>query len=881
MVSEKEFQVLKAIAFSTGRLTQRELSEITGYSLGTISRIYNVFIDEKFIDKDYKLLLAGRNELEKYRVKNAIILAAGMTMDTNPIAKNIPKGLYLVKGEVLIERLILQLQEIGINQIYVVIGFKMDQFFYLEKKYGVHLIPNTTYLTRNNNGSLYSVRKILGNSYIIPNDEYFTENVFSLYEYKSYYATAYSNTRTKESFVRLDDNDRILGVYKGGESGWVMLGHSYLTKEFADCYIEYLETVYDLYETRRLFWEEIFYPRLKTMALYAKKYDKGVIYEFDELSELQGFDNQFFNNINPNIYKLICEIFNATRNEITDIKPERANSVDILFRFKVRNDEFIFRYPSRESAELINYAIEGANNKIVKEYGLDDSFIYEDKRGYRISMISSELDQLEQSKCIQLLEILKNEQMPIVHSFDFREHIQSIFQLLDDDQLLRAAQFDDLKDDILSLLTLIENDQWEKRFCHNNISSNKFRMCNSSIVLTDWSFSGVNDIGYDIAALSCAFSENGNLDENVIGKFLNITVEVKRHLLGCMAVLCYHKFLLGIYYSGMENEYFDNLYKNWKLARKYLQKAVDMYAQKRNKYLTNEQIKYVEEKVSEKIAALDPLSGGVTNTTYKLITKSGKQYVLRIPGVGTNSYINRKDEMRNIAAIDLLGIMPRIVCADSESGILILGYLEKAQPCSMEDIYDVKSLQCICRLLCRLHTSGIRFQNEFDILKQQSMYREHLRNLDGKSPQQLLREEERMNFWMSYLLSNYPKEVVPCHVDPKLNNFMKKGRKLYLLDWEYSGMADCYFELANFSLINNLTDEEEILFLNCYCQISGIKFDKVKFMLYKFATDYLWIYWHLIKCHQKFMVEYNEMSWKKRLKRAKIIIDKLEKEQEI
>ena len=400
MLTEKEFNVLNAIRSANVPLTQRELVEITGYSLGSISKIYNTIRDAGFVNGDYKILENGWAELERFRVNNAIILAAGITTDTNPISKTIPKGLYIVKGEILIERLIKQLQAIGIKQIYVVVGFRMEQFFYLEKKYGVYLIPNTTYMTRNNNGSLYCVRELLGNSYIIPNDEYFTDNVFSQYEYKSYYATVYTDSKTKESFVKLDDNNRILRVYKGGKSGWVMLGHSYLSKDFSQNYIKWLEEVYNQYETKKLFWEEIFYPHLKSTHFYAKKYDKDVIYEFDELNELQGFDNQFLNNINSNIYKLICEIFNASKNEITDIKPEKESDIDILFRFKVRNDEFVFRYPSKESTELINYAIEETNNKISKMCGVDESIIYIDRRGYKISMASSKLDKLDRDKCI-------------------------------------------------------------------------------------------------------------------------------------------------------------------------------------------------------------------------------------------------------------------------------------------------------------------------------------------------------------------------------------------------------------------------------------------------------------------------------------------------
>ena len=93
MLTEKEFNVLNAIRSANVPLTQRELVEITGYSLGSISKIYNTIRDAGFVNGDYKILENGWAELERFRVNNAIILAAGITTDTNPISKTIPKGL--------------------------------------------------------------------------------------------------------------------------------------------------------------------------------------------------------------------------------------------------------------------------------------------------------------------------------------------------------------------------------------------------------------------------------------------------------------------------------------------------------------------------------------------------------------------------------------------------------------------------------------------------------------------------------------------------------------------------------------------------------------------------------------------------------------------
>ena len=78
--------------------------------------------------------------------KNAIILAAGKSDSLAPFTYEKPKGLFTVKNEILIERQIEQLIEAGINEIYVVIGYMKEKFFYLERKYPeVILVINNTF----------------------------------------------------------------------------------------------------------------------------------------------------------------------------------------------------------------------------------------------------------------------------------------------------------------------------------------------------------------------------------------------------------------------------------------------------------------------------------------------------------------------------------------------------------------------------------------------------------------------------------------------------------------------------------------------------------------------------------------------------------------
>lgn len=111
-------------------------------------------------------------------MKNAIILAAGKSSHFAPFTYEKPKGIFRVKGQVLIERQIEQLQEAGITEIYVVVGYMKEKFFYLEKKYGIKLIVNNMFDKKGNLYSLYQAREYLSDTYICCADHYFVENPF-------------------------------------------------------------------------------------------------------------------------------------------------------------------------------------------------------------------------------------------------------------------------------------------------------------------------------------------------------------------------------------------------------------------------------------------------------------------------------------------------------------------------------------------------------------------------------------------------------------------------------------------------------------------------------------------------------------------------------
>lgn len=271
--------------------------------------------------------------------------------------------------------------------------------------------------------------------------------------------------------------------------------------------------------------------------------------------------------------------------------------------------------------------------------------------------------------------------------------------------------------------------------------------------------------------------------------------------------------------------------------------------------------------MNEKCIKICEVSGGVTNKNYSIITKKC-HYILRLPGKGTNEYINRHWEIENLKKLSALKLSPEILYYNVETGIIISKYLENNIPMSKNDISNPKRITLICDCLSKLHSSSIYFTNEFDLEKTKEHYLSILKKMNVSLPSELLCYNNNLNNAMQSLFKIYPKELVPCHGDPKLNNFLLKDNKIWMIDLEYSGMADRYFDLVNMAMTNNLNSEEEKHFLEVYEKISAHSIDYKKYILYKIATDYMWIFWHLIKLSQNELVEYNENTWHIRLYRA-------------
>lgn len=283
-----------------------------------------------------------------YKVDNAVIMAAGTASRFAPLSYEKPKALIEVKGEILLERQIKQLQSAGINEIIIVVGYKKEQFMYLKEKYGVVIVENKDYLTRNNNSTINAVREYLGNTYICSSDNYFTSNPFESEVDDAYYAAVYADGQTKEWCMTEDENGYINSVNIGGENAWYMLGHTFWTREFSEKFLEILDRIYDLPETADLLWEAIYMRHLDKLKMKIRRYEPDFIFEFDTLDELRVFDTSYVDDTRSEILKSIAKELDCSQRDIIDVKAFKdADNAAAGIVFNVNGSSYNYNYKDK------------------------------------------------------------------------------------------------------------------------------------------------------------------------------------------------------------------------------------------------------------------------------------------------------------------------------------------------------------------------------------------------------------------------------------------------------------------------------------------------------------------------------------------------------
>lgn len=189
-------------------------------------------------------------------------------------------------GEPLIERTIKQLHEVGVKEIHIVVGFMKEQFEYLIDEYGVDLIVNEEYASKNNLHSLYLAASHLSNTYIIPCDIWCDRNPFHRHELYSWYMV--SDLMDDESTVRVNRKMELVTSNQGGNA---MVGISYLVGEQCEIVRARLKKWDENPKYDESFWEETLYDKDR-MIVQARVVHANNVVEINTYEQLRELDEE-------------------------------------------------------------------------------------------------------------------------------------------------------------------------------------------------------------------------------------------------------------------------------------------------------------------------------------------------------------------------------------------------------------------------------------------------------------------------------------------------------------------------------------------------------------------------------------------------------------
>ena len=237
-----------------------------------------------------------------------------------------------------------------------------------------------------------------------------------------------------------------------------------------------------------------------------------------------------------------------------------------------------------------------------------------------------------------------------------------------------------------------------------------------------------------------------------------------------------------------------------------------------------------------------PLGGGITNRNYRIDT-DGEAYVLRIAGSDTQLLgINRENEYAANLAAGKLGIAPEVFYFIRPEGYLVTRFIT-GSPILPEEICQPENIRRVMDVVHRIHSMP-EIPGRFDAFRVVTEYSETARRYQVTFPDNFDWLIKRMQA-AEEALKFQPILARPCHNDLLNANFLTDGQ-LYVLDWEYAGMGDIFFDLANFSDHHKLTDEQDRWLLKCYFeQVAPSYWAHLKIM--KILSDLREATWALVQ----------------------------------
>ena len=485
--------------------SQRELAEAAGYSVGIVNRSLRTLREEGYLDASQRPTGKAMAAFRAKAPRSAVILAAGAGLRMAPIGMETPKALLEIKGEVLIERLIRQLREAGVQEICVVVGFMMERFEYLIDEYDVELLVNSEYAGRSNLHSLALAADRISNSYVIPGDLWFRDNPFRREELYSWYMV--STLMDPESELRVNRKQELVYVPENA-SGNTMLGCAYLCEEQAVIVRGKLVLMNRGRRYDDSDWESTLRDgdRMFVPARMMGPDDAVNINTFEQLRELDSGSA----HLHSDVISVIAEVLDAAPEEVREIAVLKKGMTNRSFCFSCKGKKYIMRIPGEGTNKLINRRQEADVFSSIRGLGLCDDPVYlNPDNGYKITAYldgvrtcdPNDVNDLE--KCMDKLRSFHEMRLTVPHRFDIFGSI-AFYESLWEGKPSVFKDYERTRQAVLSLRPYLEAHAAPFCLTHIDAVPDNFLFYTGpdgqeQLQLTDWEYAGMQDPHVDIA----------------------------------------------------------------------------------------------------------------------------------------------------------------------------------------------------------------------------------------------------------------------------------------------------------------------------------------------------------------------------------------------
>lgn len=234
--------------------------------------------------------------------------------------------------------------------------------------------------------------------------------------------------------------------------------------------------------------------------------------------------------------------------------------------------------------------------------------------------------------------------------------------------------------------------------------------------------------------------------------------------------------------------------------------------------------------------------GGLTNKNYRVKTNRG-EFVIRLPGDGTEDMINRKDEHICTVLANEIGVDGGLIYFDAETGTKISDYISNAVTMNSKVVRQENNMKSIAGSFKKLHSSGLKTDVRFNVFEKIEEYESVIKGYGGDYLWDDYYDKKREVYQLRDEVKQMNVELTLCHNDPLCENFVKGSDRMYLIDWEYAGMNDPMWDIADFIIEAKLSPDEEEVFCNYYFGGSIDNQMKRRILINKILLDFLWSLW--------------------------------------